>query len=91
MDTGVFVFVVVLNVALAVICTWQIEERFPKYYEEIGSPNYGVSGLGMFMFMFGHVLVFRYLSHTKGVLRFGLIVWTVALWALVFGVVIYLV
>ena len=39
MDTGVFVFVVVLNVALAVICTWQIEERFPKYYEETGLPT----------------------------------------------------
>ena len=91
MSTSIFVVVVLLNVALAVLCTWQIQEKFPRYYEEIGSPNYGVSGPGMFMFMFGHVLVFRYLAHTRGVLRVALILWTVVLWALVIGIVTYLV
>lgn len=90
MTTGVLVALVMLNVILAVLCTWQIQERSPEYYKEIGSPNYGVSGPGMFMFMFGHVLVFRYLAHTRGVLRIALVLWTVVLWGMLAGIVSYL-
>jgi len=89
MNTGTLVVLVLLNAILAVVFTGQIQKRFPEYYEEIGSPNYGVSGPGMFMFMFGHILIFRYLPRTRGFLRVALVAWSVVLWGMIVGFVMY--
>lgn len=89
MTTNVLVALVLLNVILAVFCTWQIERRFPEYYEEIGQPNYGFSGPSMLVFMVGHILVFRYALRTTGVVRVLLVVWSIVLWSMLGGLIVY--